>query len=127
MIHLDTSFLIRALAPGSHEDAVLRRWLRAGESLAVSAIGCTEFLCGPVSSAAIEAVLELVGDPAPYGAPDATLAARLFNETGRRRGSLVDCMIAASALAADAALATSDLTHFRRLEPLGLRLASLDA
>lgn len=127
MIHLDTSFLIRSLAPGSHEDAVLRRWLRTGESLAVGAIGWTEFLCGPVASAAVEAALELVGDPAPYGAGEATLAARIFNETGRRRGSLVDCMIAASAIAVDATLATSDLTHFRRLEPLGLRLASLDA
>jgi predicted nucleic acid-binding protein len=37
-------------------------------------------------------------------------------------GSLVDCMVAASAMAADAALATSKRKDFQRLVPLGLRL-----
>lgn len=36
MIHLDTSFLIRALVRGSVEDNSLRAWLHAGERLAMS-------------------------------------------------------------------------------------------
>jgi len=71
VIHLDTSFLILALAPGSPED----------------------------------------------------LAARLFNDTGRRRGSLADCMIAATAIQAGAALATANPRDFARFSAAGLELA----
>lgn len=124
MTHLDTSFLIRALVRGAPEDAVLREWLRGGTPLGIAALAWAEFLCGPVSSDAIEFAARLLGEPVPFGATEAVLAARLFNETGRKRGTLVDCMIAATAIHAGAALATSNVPDFRRLEPLGLRLAT---
>jgi predicted nucleic acid-binding protein len=54
VIHLDTSFLIRALARHSAEDRHLRRWLAEGEPLAVSAVGWAEFLCGPVDAAQVD-------------------------------------------------------------------------
>ena len=38
MIHLDTSFLIRALARGSAEDHRLRAWLAEGTPLGISAV-----------------------------------------------------------------------------------------
>lgn len=123
MIHLDTSFLIRALLPGSPEDAALREWLRRGLDLGASAVVWTELLCGPLTEKQAELALLVVGEPAPFGREDAALAAALFNAAGRRRGSLVDCMVAAAAIRSDAALATANESDFARLLPHGLRLA----
>jgi len=124
VIHLDTSFLIRALVPGSSEDAALRRWLRRGEPVRLSSLAWAEFLCGPVSSIVVEEAAELLGEPLSFDGAGATIAAELFNASGRRRGSLVDCMIAACAIHAGAGLATSNPPDFQRLVALGLKLAS---
>jgi predicted nucleic acid-binding protein len=123
VILLDTSFLIRALVRRSAEDARLRLWLRDREPIGISALAWAEFLCGPVTPDAVAAALDLVQEPIPFGAPEATLAARLFNDTGRRRGSLLDCMIAATSIESSAALATADRADFERFVSLGLRLA----
>jgi predicted nucleic acid-binding protein len=123
MIHLDTSFLIGALVPGSPEDRLVRSWLRAGEPLAASAIAWTEFLCGPLAGQEVNLAERLIASRSPFLDEDAELAARLFNETGRRRGTLADCMIAATALRERAAIATMNVPDFRRFVPFGLALA----
>ena len=122
MIHLDTSFLIHALARDSSEDRQLRRWLADGEAIGVSAVSWAEFLCGPVQPSHVELATRIVDAPVPFLDADSTLTARLFNSAGRRRGSFVDCMIAAVALRAGAFLATANPTDFRRFESAGLRL-----
>ncbi|PYQ21379.1 MAG: hypothetical protein DMF81_15690 [Acidobacteria bacterium] len=122
MIHLDTSFLVRALVARSREDRRLREWLRADEPLAMSCIGWAGFLCGPVEPRHVELALEIVGDPEPFDRRDAELAAGLFNRSGRRRGTLSDCMIAASALRLGGSLATANAGDFRRFAPAGLRI-----
>lgn len=124
MIHLDTSFLILALATGTDEDRRLRTWLERDESIGISAIAWTEFLCGPVSEGQVGLVGLLVGPPLTYEEEHAALAARLFNDAGRRRGTLMDCMIAAVAMSADATLATSNAADFTRLAKHGLRLVN---
>jgi predicted nucleic acid-binding protein len=126
VIHLDTSFLIRALVPGSPEDKALRAWIRKAAQVATSALTWSEFLCGPVSPDGIELAAQLLGEPLAFGATEATAAAMLFNQSGRRRGSLVDCMIAAVAIEAGADLATANVRDFQRFEPLGLRLVQLE-
>jgi predicted nucleic acid-binding protein len=124
VIHLDTSFLVRALAAGTPQDEKLRVWLAAGEPLGMSAVAWAELLCGPVEPAGVELVGRVVHDRVPFGEGEAVLAARLFNESGRRRGTLADCMIAATAIRAGAPLATENPGDFRRFTRAGLRLAT---
>ena len=126
MIQLDTSFLIRALAAGSPEDAMLRRWLQDGTPLAVSAVVWTEFLCGPLKPREIQLAERVTGVVLPFGPDEAAVAAELFNGTGRRRGSLPHCMVAAAALCRDAALATAKPADFRRFEARGLKVLTAD-
>ena len=123
MIHLDTSLLIRALVRGSPEDARLREWIRANEPLGMSAIAWAEFLCGPVDETVLSLASAVVARRFQFTEEMATMAARLFNGSGRRRGTMIDCMIAATALAEEAAVATSNPGDFSRFEAFGLALA----
>jgi predicted nucleic acid-binding protein len=122
VIQLDTSFLIRALVKGAPQDKLMRQWLRDGTPLAVSAIAWAEFLCGPLQAKDVELVGQLIEDVVPFVVEDAAVAAELFNRCGRRRGSLVDCMVAASALRRDIPLATANPADFKRLEASGLKV-----
>ena len=123
MIHLDTSFLIRALIRGTPEDLALRRWIKAGEPLVVSTVAWAEFRCGPLQKPELAAAAAIIDRHREFTRDDAETAARLYNESGRRRGSLMDCMIAAVALADGAAVATSNTPDFQRLGELGVTLA----
>ncbi len=122
MIHLDTSFLIRALVQSSPQDKSLRKWLESGESCVMSTIAWAEFLCGPLDTSQTDLALQIVSDRMPFSEEDAKVSARLFNDAGRRRGSMFDCMIAATALRFDSALATANIEDFRRFSSAGLEL-----
>ena len=122
MIQLDTSFLIRALVKGTPQDELLRQWLSDGESLAVSSVAWTEFLCGPLKPKEIKLTEQLIDQVLPFGTEDAELASELFNRSGRRRGTLMDCMVAALALCRDVPLATANPSDFKRMEASGLRV-----
>lgn len=91
----------------------------------MSAIAWTEFLCGPLDATAVSLAAVIVDRRIDYTAEVADLAARLFNGTGRRRNSLTDCMIAATAIAEDTPIATSNLRDFSRFEAHGLTLVKL--
>jgi predicted nucleic acid-binding protein len=122
--HLDTSFLINALVPGTREDDRLRQWIRQGLAVSMSSIGWAEFLCGPVSEEDRQRARKVVGAPLPLIEMEAAKAAELFNAGGRKRGTLPDCLIAATALLAGAALATSNSGDFQRFERAGLKLVA---
>ena len=122
MIQLDTSFLIHALVKDAPEDKLLRTWIREQTTLAVSAIAWAEFLCGPLEPHQAELAGRVIDHVLPFGVEDAAMAAELFNRTGRRRGSLADCMVAATALIRGAPLATANPADFRRLRERGLEL-----
>jgi predicted nucleic acid-binding protein len=122
VIHLDTSFLIRSLVSGSAQDRDLRSWLRHGDEVGVSSVAWAEFLCGPVRAEAVAAVSGLLAERVPFLEDDSARAADLFNASGRRRGSLLDCMIAAVALRCGVPLATANRADFRAFEGEGLKL-----
>lgn len=84
MIHLNTSFLIRAMTPKSTEDGRLRRWLVSGESIGISAMSWAEFPCGPVEAGDVAVATRIVGDPVALLGADGPLIATLFNLGGRR-------------------------------------------
>ena len=121
MIHLDTSFLIRMLDRGSAE----ARFLEAtdpDEALVVSTIAWAAFLCGPIEAPERELAQQIVDGHRDLTVEHAGIAARLFNESGRRRRSLSDCLIAAAAIHDGARLATANLADFRRFASAGLKL-----
>lgn len=123
MIHFDTSFLIRSLLARSPESERLEAWAQANETFAMSAIAWTEFLCGPLDATSVSLAAVIIDRRFDYTAEVGELAARLFNGTGRRRNSLIDCMIAAAAIAEGAPIATSNPRDFSRFEAHGLALA----
>jgi predicted nucleic acid-binding protein len=69
VIHLDTSFLIHALAKGTLEDRRLRSWLAAARPLAISSPAWAEFLCGPVEDDHVTLALRVLGTPLPSRTP----------------------------------------------------------
>lgn len=124
MIHLDTNFVIRGFTPGTPEDAAVRRWLGVGTAVGVSAPAWAEFLCGPVPPAVVRAAAASLGPAVACAASDAIAAADLFNVSGRRRGGMVDRMIAAVALGRGATLATQNRADFARFAARGVQLAT---
>jgi predicted nucleic acid-binding protein len=123
VIFLDTNFLILGLAVGSPQNRQLEQWLTEQQAIRVSLMVWTEFLCGPVTPDQVRIATAMVRDPELHLAEDAARAADLFNASGRRRSHLADCLIAATCIRLNAALATLNLNDFRCFEPMGLQLA----
>jgi len=124
MIHLDANILIGAANRLSSTETILRNWLQREESFAASAIAWAEFLNGPVSPQQVQKVDNLIqGRIVSFGRVEAQMAAGLFNQTGRRRGSRPDCFVAATAICSRVPLATQDHKDFSLFVPFGLRLA----
>ena len=67
----------------------------------------------------VELATDILREQVPFLPEDSVVAARVFNLNVGRRGSLTDCMIAATAIRCDAALPTRDLADFRELNSLG--------
>jgi predicted nucleic acid-binding protein len=124
VICLDTNYLILGLVAGSPEERQLRDWLAEGTRLVTPTVVWFEFLCGPVSTQQIEAMRACLHAIIPLSEAHTQLAAELFNAAGRRpdgiEGSRVDAMIAASAILADAPLATQNTADFEDFQAAGL-------
>ncbi|MEO5912950.1 MAG: type II toxin-antitoxin system VapC family toxin [Luteolibacter sp.] len=123
MIHLDTNFLVDLVTVGSAGGAKISAWLKAGKSVAASSVAWSEFCNGPLSKAQKDAAFAVLDRKVlDFTRVEAEEAARLFNLSGRRRGSHADCMIAAAAIVSGMPLATFNAGDFERLVPFGLVL-----
>lgn len=124
MIHLDTNFLVQATHVGSHESEIVLEWLRAGETLGMSIVAWAKYLCaGPNADEDLSLAGRIVAHRVDFTEEMAALSAKLFNASGRRRGTFTDCMIAATAIVERASIATANLKNFRKFERFGLTLA----
>ncbi|MBT3381011.1 MAG: PIN domain-containing protein [Lentisphaerae bacterium] len=123
MIMLDTNVLIGLAERGGTADTCFRKWVDDGGRIGVSAVVWTEFLCGPLSPESYLCADSLLEWKEPFLPEDARLSSHLFNRSGRRRGTLIDCMIAATAIRCGAQLATFNTADFAPLVPHGLNLA----
>lgn len=123
LVALDANFLVAALAAGSSYSRQLDIWLQPGAVVQISAVAWSEYLCGPLQPDKIPVARKLVNSVEPFTEDDANLASELFNQTGRRSRSHVDCMIAAHAIRRNATLATLNRHDFRRFEKFHLKLA----
>lgn len=122
-IEIDANFLIAVLLTPSRQSRQLDAWLRAGVAVHISAVAWSEYLCGPLDPRMIPIARKMLRGIEPFTADDAELASELFNKTGRRSRSHVDCMIAAHAIRRNATLATLNSADFRRFQAFNLKLA----
>jgi len=123
VVHLDANFLVEVAASRPAQAREIERWLRDNRAIQVSALAWSEFLCGPLFEGELQHARAVVTSVDPFTDDDAALAAELFNLTGRRSRSHLDCMIAAHAIRREAALATLNVQDFRPFKKFGLNLA----
>ena len=122
MICLDTNYLLRGIAAATSEAEELSDWYRGGEPLITPMPAWFEFLCGPLTKDQEATARAFLSRIVPFGEREASESARLFNAIGRDRKYRVDAMIAGTAIAADAVLATNNRADFEPFIPHGLRL-----
>ena len=123
LIELDSNFLVAALGRGSAAGRQLEHWLGHGMLVQMSAVAWSEYLCGPLHEFEAQTARRTLSGISSFTEEDAELASDLFNRTGRRSRSHVDCMIASHAIRRNALLATRNIQDFQRFEKHQLRLA----
>lgn len=126
MIHLDTNLLIASISPHDPHSPTADRLIGSPETFATSACAWTEFKSWPVDPSHEKVLLRiLIGGVLPFDEKTAALAGELFHLTGSKRRTRLDTMIAATAILAGAALATTNPDDFQPFVPHGLRLHPL--
>src|SRR5690606_4704896 len=107
MIHLDANLLIAAARKSDAHHSAASRAITQPVPCACSSVAWMEFHSKPVhprDDAALRSIL--AGGILPFGEAAAALAGELFFQTGSKRRTRLDTMIAATAILAGAQLAT---------------------
>lgn len=122
-LHFDTNALIALADPYLRLFQLANERIRLGDVPAACAIAWHEFTRGEASAEHLAHAREVLdGRIVALDREAAELAAVLFSDTGRRRSSTPDCLIAATAIQAGATLLTANRSDFMRFESHGLRL-----
>lgn len=122
MICLDTNYLIRGIVDATSEAEQLSCWYREGEPIITPMPAWFEFLCGPLTDVQEATIRAFLSRIVPFDEGEAIESARLFNAIGRNRKYRVDAMIAGTAIATSARLATNNQADFEPFVPYGLEL-----
>lgn len=122
MICLDTNYLIRALLPRTSDATRVERWIESGEIIILPTVAWYEFLCGCTEEEEQLALALLTGGLHPFGDTEARISARNFRSLKTARHLRVDAMIAGTAIAANARLATNNRADFKPFVAHGLKL-----
>lgn len=125
MIHLDTCVLVDALTGPRRSALAMRALIERGERISFSTLVLYEWLRGPrrPDELRVQNALFPGGDTAPFGRPEAALAAELYRLVRRPHGRELDLAIAATAIVHDAVLWTLNPHDFGDIS----RLRLLDA
>lgn len=124
LFHLDTNALIALSDPTLILFERIEACAASGNLPETSVIAWHEYMRGPLLPKDRKRALAFLGERiAPLTRPVAEAAALLFNATGRRRASTADCLIAATAIEANAELLTQNIADFECFISSGLRLA----
>ncbi len=125
ILHLDTNCLIDLLLGNGKTIKILKEKLLSEWICMTSAMAWHEFVCGPVLNEQKKDIFDfLEGRILPVDAKTAELAADLFNQSGRKKGSKPDCIIAATAILHQAELLTWNHSDFKNFKSYGLILVS---
>ena len=123
MILLDTNILIDLISEQSVMFSTVEKLITSNNRLCTSSICWAEFLTGPVLREHIASISNLIEDRIlNFGKKEATLAAEIYNTTGRTRGTRIDSLIAASAISNSAELLTLNKNDFLKFQEVGLEL-----
>lgn len=125
---LDTNALIALSDPRHLLFQCIEKAVRAGARACTCSVAWHEYVRGPLLQQDRERCLRVIESRIfSLERRHAEVAAKLFNQTGRRRGSTADCLIAAVALGHNTGLLTENLIDFEVFVPHGLRLVELQA
>lgn len=115
IVHVDTSALVDALTGPRRSLGVLIDLTDQGHRLGLSTIVLYEWLRGPRTRAELAAQEALFPSEqaAPFGAAEAAVAARIYQQVKGARGREIDLAVAACALASGAAIWTLNAKDFR--------------
>jgi predicted nucleic acid-binding protein len=120
--HIDTDFLVYALATSGPERTRLRALAATDAVLEISAIAWYEFCRGPRTPEQVAVARSLFGEGGiiPFTEDLAEVAAENFRRLGSPRRRAADIAIGVSALHRDAVLLTRNVRDFSSVE--GLRM-----
>jgi predicted nucleic acid-binding protein len=122
LLHLDTDFLVFALAEAGRERESLLEWSASEAEIQMSAVAWYEFSRGPRTPEQLAVARSFFFDDGivPLSAELASAAAEVFRSLGSPRRRAADVAIGVTASAMDATLATRNERDFAGIPGLHL-------